>query len=374
MTDAPVILEHTTICKQPGRYIGWPTIGKASGGTLYAVFSGDRDAHICPFGKTWMVRSYDHGRTWSAPVLVTDSPLDDRDAGLCVCASGTLVISWFTAFSDLRYLPDDGDKDMRERWEARLRAISTSDLSAWTHVSYDVPRGHWLRHSFDGGRTWEVPIRAPGTTPHGPIELADGRLFFLGNTGHDSLYRTTRIAASVSDDEGRTWEVISTLPMFPEVQTADPDGYAFLAEPHVVEISPGRLLGMARYEERPYVEGRTSCVLWQFTSEDGGVTWSDPEPTEILGKPPHLLKLQDGRILVTYGYRYAPFGQRACFSGDGGATWSDPLILRANAPNADLGYPATVQLDDGTLLTVYYQIEPPDEKTSLMLTRWRLPA
>ena len=59
---------------------------------------------------------------------------------------------------------------------------------------------------------------------------------------------------------------------------------------------------------------------------------------------------------------------------DGGTTWGDAMILRADAPNGDLGYPATVQLDDGMLLTVYYQVEPPDEMTSLMLTRWRLDA
>ncbi len=51
MMEAPKILEHATSCKQPGRYIGWPTIEKGPEGTLYTVFSGDRDAHVCPFGK-----------------------------------------------------------------------------------------------------------------------------------------------------------------------------------------------------------------------------------------------------------------------------------------------------------------------------------
>ena len=372
MTQAPKILEHRTICKQPGRYIGWPTIDQGPDGTLYAVYSGDRDAHVCPFGKTLMVCSEDGGETWSDPVLITDSPLDDRDAGLCACRSGTLVVSWFTAYSDLRYLPDDADEGTRQRWETKLSSISAANLARWTHVSYDVPRGHWLRRSLDGGRTWEDPIRAPGTTPHGPIELSDGRLFFLGNTGHDARYQTTAIAGAVSEDEGRTWEVVGTLSMFPAVQTTAPDGYAFLAEPHVVEVNPGHFLGMARYEERPRIAGGMPSQLWQFTSDDEGITWTDPRPTAIVGKPPHLLKLQDGRILVTYGYRHAPYGQRACVSEDGGTTWGPEIILRANAPSGDLGYPATVQLDNGTLLTVYYQIEPPDEKTSLMLTRWKL--
>ena len=41
-------------------------------------------------------------------------------------------------------------------------------------------------------------------------------------------------------------------------------------------------------------------------------------------------------------------------------------------PNNDLGYPASVQLDDGFILTVYYQAHNPNEKPCLMGTYWRL--
>ena len=53
------------ICRQPGRYIGWPTIARTAQGELLVVFSGDREAHVCPFGKTQLVRSRDGGKTWS---------------------------------------------------------------------------------------------------------------------------------------------------------------------------------------------------------------------------------------------------------------------------------------------------------------------
>jgi hypothetical protein len=114
-------------------------------------------------------------------------------------------------------------------------------------------------------------------------------------------------------------------------------------------------------------------MLWQFESEDGGHTWTDPRPTEIIGKPPHLTRLSDGRILLTYGYRHEPYGQRACLSEDGGATWEyeREIVLRDDAPSGDLGYPASVECDDGTILTVYYQQETAGEKTVLMTTRWR---
>jgi hypothetical protein len=40
--------------------------------------------------------------------------------------------------------------------------------------------------------------------------------------------------------------------------------------------------------------------------------------------------------------------------------------------NGDLGYPASVQLPDGSIYTVYYQIDKPHEKTSLMGTNWKI--
>ena len=160
--------------------------------------------------------------------------------------------------------------------------------------------------------------------------------------------------------------------MFPDYPGDASDGYAYFCEPHVAEVAPGRLLAMARYEEMPRAPERGR--LWQFTSDDGGYQWTEPRELPILGKPPHLLTLRNGWLLVTYGYRHEPFGQRACISKDGGASWDydQEIILRGDAPSGDLGYPASVELDDGTILTVYYQQEVAGEKTCLMATRWRL--
>ena len=57
-----------------------------------------------------------------------------------------------------------------------------------------------------------------------------------------------------------------------------------------------------------------------------------------------------------------------------GKTWDieNEIILRDDAPNSDLGYPSTVELEPGELITVYYQIDIPGEKTCLIATRWSL--
>ena len=48
-------------------------------------------------------------------------------------------------------------------------------------------------------------------------------------------------------------------------------------------------------------------------------------------------------------------------------------ILRADGPDSDLGYPATVELADGGLFTLYYQKAPGNRQCSLLSSHWRLP-
>ena len=48
-------------------------------------------------------------------------------------------------------------------------------------------------------------------------------------------------------------------------------------------------------------------------------------------------------------------GTYAVISGDGGKTWTREYALSEPIDNNDLGYPATAELPDGSLVTVYYQ-------------------
>ena len=58
-------------------------------------------------------------------------------------------------------------------------------------------------------------------------------------------------------------------------------------------------------------------------------------------------------------------------SVDEGESWSKEIVL-CHDTSTDLGYPASVQLADGSILTIYYQIDKPGEPTCLMGTHWRL--
>ena len=58
---------------------------------------------------------------------------------------------------------------------------------------------------------------------------------------------------------------------------------------------------------------------------------------------------------------------------DRGDTWSDEIMLRSDGVSTDLGYPASVECRDGSVITVYYQALPGDRKCSVLYTKWRLP-
>ena len=75
----------------------------------------------------------------------------------------------------------------------------------------------------------------------------------------------------------------------------------------------------------------------------------------VAGSNKLTVRLKDGRLLMSYGYRKAPFGNQARVSTDQGATWSEPLVISSDGAGGDLGYPSTVELEDGTLLTVWYE-------------------
>jgi hypothetical protein len=371
--------EHGVICSYPDDffgYFGWPTVTRMDNGrgnsTLIVAASGLRNAHICPFGRTVICKSTDNGRTWTSPTVVNDLPLDDRDAGIISLGQNRLLLSWFT--SDTRKYPiyttyqDTKDQADVQRYANGFRRITDETVARWL--------GSWVRTSQDGGETWGSPVRVKVTAPHGPIQMPRGTLLYLGKLSNPSgafdMRRKGGIIALKSDDDGQTWRELGPVPLHPGTVG---DHYH---EPHVVALPDGKLLGLIRLQNKkpaPRLEtlGLVHFSLMQTISEDGGQSWSPAHPLAFHGSPPHLLCHSSGTLVAVYGYRQSPFGQRAMLSHDGGTTWTYDYILRDDGPDGDLGYPSSVELDDGSILTVYYQKRyTPDEPCSLLWTRWRL--
>lgn len=363
-----IIKEGIVFKKEDGpfRYNAWSTVCRDKAGKLYAAWSGERVQHVCPFGKNLMAVSEDGGETWSCPMIINDTWLDDRDAGITDLGDGKLIVSYFHNGKDV-YLKQ------LERIEKGTEEYSRAMTMAYVDEYNRMPDGEFYRAgsytrlSRDGGKTWEPAYEAPITSPHGPILLNNGKLGWLGRGIGSVTYRNAVYYAE-SADYGKTWEVISEIEQPDDVTFNGLGGKDLLyCEPDIVELDDGTLLGSIRVQT--YTKGDNTYTMFNTFSYDGGKTWTKVEATNINGAPPHLLKLKDGRIVNTYGRRDEPHSIRGIVSCDGGKTWGEEFTL-SECPNRDLGYPSTVELDDGTLVTVYYKIVPPATKTAICYTKW----
>ena len=354
------------ICVEKDRYLGWPTVCRLANGDILAVFSGDRDKHVCPFGKVQMVRSTDDGETWSAPVTIANGPIDDRDAGIVQLPDGEILVTYFTsiAYRTPKFLSTDWPRTSDQYWWRR----HDEKISDKVRVA---ALGNWAVRSRDNGKTWSKPekLALKGQTPHGPILLKDGSLFQIGRSFTHSRIGTTEkgftiVSAERSTDGGRTWQML--CPEIPDTNGENAKPHMF-HEPQAVELADGTLVGMVRYH------GPDNCMR-QTVSKDGGRTWTPMTKTPMLGLPPHLIRLADGKVVCVYGRRFSNpgFGEFAMISDDGGATW-DAANEISLAPShcGDLGYPASCVLANGDILTVFYQQPTLGAKPCLMATRWK---
>lgn len=236
--------------------------------------------------------------------------------------------------------------------------------SGWSHRKelYN-PTGHnapaaplraIASRSTDGGATWtitgELPSRGAAFdfVPFGDVAVAaDGSLRAAAYRFNDDRkgYSSWMLR---SDDDGRTW----TGPV-----SIDPQG----DETTILHLGDGRWIASSRDERH----------IQQFNSTDDGRTWTHAGhltlPMQITS---HLLRLRDGRVLLSYGNRNTHnFGVDVRVSADGGVKWGPPMRV-ADAPQPDCGYPSTVQFPDGRLVTAYYTKLPGEYQYEMRAVLW----
>lgn len=341
------IIDTKVISQLAHRYHGWPTVARRASGELLVVCSGGREAHVCPFGRVELMRSHDGGESWTFPRTLLDGPIDDRDAGVVETAKGTLLVTTFTSLAYEKSIPAD---ERREAW-----------LAAHSRIPEEARRkelGEWMIRSTDGGVTWSERYASVVNSPHGPAQLADGRLLYAGKklwTGNEE------IGVCESRDDGASWQWLAAIP------TREGDRHEDYHELHAVETASGKLIAQIRNHNKA-----NDRETLQSESGDGGKTWSVPHSIGVWGLPSFLTRLRDGRLLMSYGHRRAPFGNQARFSSDEGKSWSEPIVISGDGAGGDLGYPSTVELDDGTLLTVWYERLAASPFAVLRQARWKL--
>lgn len=343
-------------------YFAWPSVIAAKDGSIVVGASGFRKMHVDPYGKAVIAVSRDDGYTYSAPRTIIDSCLDDRDVGLTSFGESGLIVTTFNNSVAFQRKEAANLSDKAERVEifTHLDKINDSDEAR------DI--GSLFRISRDNGNTFGKIYKSPITSPHGPCELPDGRIIWCGspfyaNQDHD-LSRGIE-CYEIDPDTGN----MTFLGKIASV--TDRDGDTLLScEPDVIGLSDGTLVCHIR------VQGRkadfSQFTLYQSVSHDAGHTWS--EPLQILpdmgGAPAHLMLHSSGLLISVYGYRREPFEIRAIISSDGGNSWSAPLTLSTGNIYPDMGYPMSVEIRDGVILTVYYCHPEPEKPAIIRQVRW----
>jgi len=222
--------------------------------------------------------------------------------------------------------------------------------------------------SVDGGVTWRTHDSIPslpeaagqGYVPYGRIgQLPDGEIGVVLYRGDTAFY--------TSADGGRTWARKGRIS----------DGRVE-NETSWIRLANGDLYAAAR------TYGSSNVVARRST--DGGRTWTHEGDLTLPNQhPADLTLLPDGNLLLTYGVRNQ--GQWAVhlrWADAEARTWSAPTVLVdlegatnqrfAPTPGRDGGYPSTVVLSDGTLVTAYYSRGMPSHnRYHVGVVRWRLP-
>jgi len=345
--------EISVISKESHYYHGWPTIARLKSGRLVLVWSGGREGHVCPFGRVEMMTSDDGGRTWTWPRVILDGPIDDRDAGILETSAGTLLATTFTslAYEPILQRARGWPEDRLARWKAAHERLPAEERRK--------ELGVWVLRSTDGGRTWSPPQDSLVNSPHGPIQLADGRILYAGK---DLWREGARVGVCESKDDGKSWKWLA------EISPRAGDDPKQYHELHAVETADGRIVCQIRNHNKA-----NSGETLQCESPDGGKSWSAPHEIGVWGLPSHLLRLRDGRLLMSYGHRRQPFGNQARLSADHGRTWSAPIPVSEDGAGGDLGYPSSVELEDGTIVTAWYELLKGIPRAVLRLARWELP-
>lgn len=360
--EVTVIGQPEVIMDAPGSkhgYFGWPTAVRLKNGKIAVVASGFRLGHICPFGKTVIAYSNNEGRSYTYPAPVIDTVLDDRDGGIAAFGdSGVIITSFNLSIAFHRRCVGNN-------------AYSLAYLNTVTQEEEKTALGSMFRLSYDNGVTFGPIYKSPITSPHGPVALPDGTLLWVGTTYSCDDTRVMGVnniqAYRIHLDGRMTYVGEIANPVHGDLNPRP-------CEPHTVVLQDGTILTHIRVQHTAEL-----FTLYQSESFDCGNSWTKPH--QILadrgGAPSHLLCHSSGVLIATYGFRgdplyTAPYGIRVMFSMDRGKTWEVDREIYQNQVSFDLGYPSTVELHDGSLLTVFYATPAVGQPAVIMQQKWRM--
>lgn len=302
------------------------------------IFSERGNSHVDPNSYLMMARSAD-GESWSKdPKLIYSHPLGgSQDPCLLKLKDGTLLCTSYV----WTFVRPDGVENLK-------RPVMNIGGGV-------VFMGGYLVRSKDDGNNWSEPIYPPHIDEdiylnvlgeplpaynRGALyEGENGRIYWVVAVNDSLPINKTSNHLIVSDDKGLTWGYSGLVAT---------DDNASFNEASIYETPKGDLVAFLRTANMD----DQACIS---RSTDGGRTFKW-EKMGFQGHPLNAIRLPDERVLLTYGYRHAPFGIRARILNPECTDFATApeIVLRNDGSNGDIGYTWPVMLDDKRVLVVYY--------------------
>lgn len=352
-------IEHRLLYSDERFHAAFPSIARLKNGQLLLAFRRARDCawlidsekrreldftsrvdHLDSRSHIALINLDAKGRPLSDEVdcLPMDPEAGDQDPSLLVLENGQVLLSSFSYYP----LPSDIAPHVKG---ARTLGNSEDHFLFWgSHVS--------IRKA--DSRTWRYHhlFLPPSPAPDRAISPNGAKCIAGASRGQATewngklwvpVYGESRHAAAVyQSSNGKDWH-------FHAIIACDSTGTIRFQEPALCADPNAGLVCFMR------TAGADKDYLATTVSRDGA-HWSEPKLHNLTGHPHHPLRLRDGRVLLTYGFRSQPSGVRAVILDQPTA---DPdlareWIIRDDGLGSDLGYPWSTQLADNTILTVYY--------------------
>jgi hypothetical protein len=229
--------------------------------------------------------------------------------------------------------------------------------------------------SYDRGKNWQGPYQIPDfgrkltSRTDYLVQSPAACLLFLSafEPGVEAGLQDRAFCARTKDG-ARTFEFLAWM-------TGEPISVRSVM-PSTICGSKGQLISAMRRRHDIHQEDRVIPTCWidVYQSQDAGLSWQFlskvADTGHWNGNPPTLVRLQNDRLCVAYGFRRTPFGIRARLSDDEGRTWGEEIILRDDGRTWDLGYPRMVQRGDGKLVTIYYYTTQENPEQHIAATIW----
>ena len=344
-------VDHAVVYRREDEMVGWPHVmgfwNLDNGELLQQVnsittrYGNSDDISHDSLGREGLgsrmlaLRSLDYGRSWQAPMRNMMENIDPALAG--AKSMGDLQP---IDFRDPNVIIANNSPGFGSPTAKTLVRVSKDKGVSWS-PSLEVPLD--ALHSASGMNS--SLVRNDGTALIWLMEVGESGwdrhpcVFALPPEGHDFHFLT--FITRKEDPVGQAYGDYSSTFRFGGHRYFYPRGYM---------LPTGRMLCVMRCQRDP------RGIMWTevYASDDHGRTWEYLSRVNDFGAPGSLVVMQDGRLVMVYGFRLAPQGIRAKVSEDGGKTWGGELIVRDDGGSWDLGYPNAWETDDGKIGVIYY--------------------